>query len=129
MPVSGFLNRIPNERAWGIINVSKFGGQVARFADGLGCAYKGATDRKAGDVRIYPVEVLKAVYREMASSLRWPAYPTEEAAAPAAELAEREVKESVKKQLRMLVELSQDGATRAAAQKLLDGAERELATA
>src|SRR4051794_2157241 len=58
MSVSGFLNKIPNERPWGIANVAKFGGQVQRFADGLGCQYKGALDRKAGDVRIYPFDVL-----------------------------------------------------------------------
>lgn len=117
-----YLKRIPNDKPWGLGNLFKFGRELNYAADGLGLAYQRGFDPRLGPIRMFPVDLVKAVYGQQRQSLNWPALvevveegPREkELASP----AENAVRETMVKHLEVLIAASEEP-VRASARALL----------
>jgi len=129
-----FLRRIPGDgKPWGLNNLLRFGKELSFAADGLGLPIQRVYDPKLGPARVYPIELVRAIYRQYHAVYGWPALvevvelAETQSAAPATEGAQEEmaapgdaaVREAMTKHLEMLAEAAQEETVRASARVLL----------
>lgn len=133
MTIPAFLRSV--DYKWNMLDIERFGAKVGRTAESLHVSFTLAFDRSLGNLRAFPVPMLRRIYDLMAPGFGWPAViwqpspsarvqedPAESASEAEAEL---EVRATVRQYLEMLAGSSKQGRIRSCARRMLHVVERE----
>lgn len=138
MTIPAFLRSV--DYKWNMLDIERFGAKVGRTAESLHVSFTLAFDRSLGNLRAFPVPMLRRIYELLGPGFGWPkvvwqaAHGTEAAArvreedpAEGESEAELEVRATVKQYLEMLAGSSKQGRIRSCARRMLHVVERECA--